>query len=89
MKVRTTYGDLKNGDTVFVQGHRFIVRDVRISGRKGEPGPGKDVNADDVIRFNGDCADADDSIKGTGYDGGVYGAYAFVPCTVERAGAAQ
>jgi len=70
MKITTTYGDLRNGDIAYVQGHRFIVRDLRIEG--------------DAIRFNGDCADADDHIKGTGYDGGAYGALPGVSIVVER-----
>ncbi len=84
MKLQTTYGDLRNGDIVYVQGYRMRAHNVRISSRKGDKASlHSEPNTDDVIRFNGKVVDAVD-IKGTGYDNAVYGGYAFVPITVER-----
>ena len=56
---------LQNGDVVSVYGHRFLVSDVIDNGAKtawGEP----------VFLFTGTVIDPNDSLKGTGYDGGRY-----------------
>jgi hypothetical protein len=78
-----TYGDLQNGDIVWICGYRFRVEDIRISSRRGEKTTMHgDPNTDDVIRFKGVCVDRC-SISSTGYNGGIYGGYAFVPVTAE------
>ena len=84
----TTYGDLNDGDEILIQGYWFKVRNLRISSRAGERTTlhGEPNRADVIIRFNGDCL-SECNIRGTGYDGGVYGGYADRKCTaiaVER-----
>lgn len=84
MTTTILHKDLKNGDVVYVQGYRFRVQDIRVSSRKGDKTTlHSEPNRDDVIRYKGVCVD-DCSITRTGYNGGTYGAYADVPCTVER-----
>lgn len=73
----TTYGKLRDGDEVCVQGYWFRARNVRIAERGTAP-------RFDVIRFEGDVVDAEADIKGTGYDGGTYGGFAWVGIAVRR-----
>jgi hypothetical protein len=69
----TTYGDLVNGDQVWIEGHLFVVRNVRVVSAymcmSEGYGPGRPV-----VRFEGGVVDASSDIAGTGYDGGTYGA---------------
>lgn len=75
---QVTYGALQNGDHVWIQGYLFEVRNVRVSSRKGErTAMHAEPNRDDVIRFEGHTVQ-DVDIARTGYNGGTYGAYAFV-----------
>lgn len=84
--ITTTYGALQNGDRVWISGYLFEVTNIRIASRKGDRATmHSEPNTDDVIRFEGRCVDAASSIAGTGYDGGTYGGYAFVPCRIEVA----
>src|SRR5262245_25357850 len=75
----TTYGDLKNGDHVWIQGYLFEVVNLRIVSARmdsiHEYGPGRPV-----VRFEGRVIDPKSDIARTTYDGGTYGAYAWVPC---------
>lgn len=73
----TTYGELKNGDWVLIQGFAFIVTNIRVASRKGEKTSmhGK-PNRADVIRFEGFTEN--DQLKATSYNGGTYGGYADV-----------
>jgi hypothetical protein len=81
MTKKTTYGELKNGDVVIVQGYRFTVANIHVAGRKGEQWTMHgEPNRADVIRFTGMTTDK--SLAGTPYNGGTYGAYADVPCWV-------
>lgn len=78
-----THGDLRNGDLNWRQGYLFRVENLRRISAVDRP----DLT-EDVIRFNGIVvgggADGHgDTLIGTGYDGGVYGAYASVPATIE------
>lgn len=73
-----TYGEIRNGDRVYVQGYRFIVENVHVAARAGDRRLSwQEPLTDDVIRFTGRCAD-DCGISRTGYNGGTYGGYAFV-----------
>jgi hypothetical protein len=73
----TTYGQLKNGDVVYIQGYRFRVDGIRISSKAGEKTTmHSEPNRADVIRFTGIALDS--SLIGSGYDGGTYGGYADV-----------
>lgn len=77
---QVTHADLQNGDRVWVQGYLFEVVNVRTHPETmpfGEYGPGRPV-----VRFEGRVVDPTSSIFGTGYDGGTYGAFAWVPCHV-------
>jgi hypothetical protein len=66
-----TYGDIRDGDHVLIEGHRMIVSDpTRI-----EAGPDASFNTRARIEFIGRCADPHDDVKGTAYDGGTYGGY--------------
>jgi len=80
-----TYGELQNGDRIWIQGYRFTVANVRISSKASQitVGSNKEPNRADVIRFEG-IADPDSTIARTSYNGGTYGAYADVSCTIER-----
>jgi hypothetical protein len=75
-----TYGDVQNGDRVWIQGYLFEVRNLRRYPKASNP-----TYTDDVIRFDGIVVDRSVDIAGSGYDGGVYGGYAFVAVHVERA----
>ena len=54
----------EEGQIVWVQGHKMIARNVR-----------QCITSDGIpcCRFEGHCADDNDSIRHTGYDGGEYG----------------
>ena len=81
MTKKTTYGELKNGDVVIVQGYRFTVANIRVASPAGAVDGIHDApNRADVIRFTGMTTDA--SIARTSYNGGTYGGYADVPCWV-------
>lgn len=76
MKKTITYGEIENGMRVWNQGHLFLVSKVtRITGQRED---GKTV-----ICYTGHCVSDQDDIKGTGYDGGRYGAVETHPATVE------
>lgn len=78
-----TYGELKDGDIVTIQGYRFRIDGIRVASRAGEKTTmHSEPNRADVIRFTGIALDS--TLKGTGYDGGTYGGYADVACYVER-----
>lgn len=72
LTLQKTYGELVNGDNVWIEGILFQVRDIRIVSasmdRVGEYGPGRPI-----VRFNGHVVDRSSSLARTGYDGGVYG----------------
>lgn len=81
MMTNTTYGQLKNGDVVIIQGYKFIVDKIRVSSKMGDNASmHSEPNRADVIRFVGIALDS--KLRQTGYNGGVYGAYADVPVTV-------
>jgi hypothetical protein len=69
------HDEIKEGMVVWNQGHRFIASDVRIIPQDGK---------ESIVRYVGKCADTNDSVKGTAYDGGNYGANASVGATVEE-----
>lgn len=78
-----TYGELRNGDEVYIQGYRFRVDGIRVASRAGEKTTmHAEPNRADVIRFTGIALDP--TLKGSGYDGGTYGRYADLPCYAER-----
>jgi hypothetical protein len=74
-----TYGEIRNGDRVNVQGYWFEVDGVRVAKRAGERDSmhGEPLTAD-VIRFTGRAVDRAQGLIGTGYDGATYGGYAWV-----------
>ena len=73
------HDELKNGDVNWREGVRFEVQNLRI-----EPlystGDGPMI-----VRFEGRILEPK-SLRGSGYDGGTYGARADVPATVEVCG---
>lgn len=73
-----TYGELRNGDRIWVQGVLFEVQNVRVSSRQGERVTmHSEPNRVDLIRFEGAIIDDQGQrLKGTSYDGGTYGGYA-------------
>lgn len=76
----TTYGALRDGDRVWIEGYLFTVCQLRIAGRAGDVyGTLGARYTADVIRFEGRCP----ALAHTGYDGGTYGGYAWRPCLVE------
>jgi hypothetical protein len=76
-----TYGQLVDGDIVFIQGYRFQVADIRVSSKTGEKTSiHGEPNRADVIRFKGIALDP--RLAKTGYNGVTYGAYADVPVEV-------
>ena len=81
MKTKT-HGELKNGDVVCVQGYWFEVVNLRIAALAGDQrGVHQEPYPADVIRYDGYCVENCD-IAGTSYNGGTYGAYAWVPIAV-------
>ena len=69
-----TYGELKNGDKIYLQGKLFEVHNIRlVNGYNGK-----------VIRFNGYCTpdNRNNDIRKSMYNGGTYGAYTWVTCTI-------
>ena len=68
----TTYGQLQNGDRVWIEGYLFEVCNLRIVSAymtiSEGYGPGRPV-----VRFEGRVVDPTASIARTGYDGGTYG----------------
>jgi len=77
----TTYGQLQNGDRVWIEGYLFEVRNIRIVSAymtiSEGFGPGRPV-----VRFEGHCVETS-NISGTGYDGGTYGGIVERPATIE------
>ena len=72
-----TYGDIKNGDIVLIEGHRFVVSELERSWSS------RDSRwQHDRIEFTGHCADATDPIRHTRYDGGRYAGFAFRPAVI-------
>ena len=71
----TTYGKLRNGSKIYIQGYLFKVTNLRRT--KTPKGT--------VIRFKGVCTadERNDSIRGTMYNGGTYGAYDWVRATIQ------
>lgn len=67
---RITHGELKDGDRIWNSGVLFEARNVQI-----EHG--------NVIRYTGVIVEGGEDIRHTGYNGGRYGAYAHVACTIE------
>jgi len=75
--VDSKYGELKNGDKIFLQGYLFEVTNIRLADTYNIDNP-------KVVRFEGRCTsdERNDSIRNTGYNGGTYGAYPWVKCTI-------
>ena len=73
MSKQTTYGNIKNGDQVWIQGHLFTVSDLHTETVHGLSG---------VIRFTGTLPESDDLFH-TPYNGGQYGGIISLPCTIE------
>lgn len=74
------HGDLRDGDLNWREGILF-----RVSELTRYPADGEHVNdpAWDTIRFSGIIVDRTHALAGTGYDGGRYGAYAWVNASIE------
>jgi hypothetical protein len=89
MKMATkqiTYGELENGMLVRLQGHLMEVRNIRKM--PSEASAMYDTiyylpENHTTVRFEGHCANPADDVKGTSYDGGVYGGFSWVMATVE------
>jgi hypothetical protein len=85
---KITYGELQNGDQIYLCGYLFTAENVRNIGPvEDSPGIIEQYGLD-VIRFTGRVVDghpANEKIKGTGYDGGTYGGRCKVAITVRRA----
>lgn len=75
------HGDLQNGDVVNVQGFHFRVTNLRIHADQNYNTMGHESYGTRLVRYTGVCTDApvNDRIRGTGYDGGTYGALENVP----------
>lgn len=74
----TTYGELQNGDEIYIQGYRFTVANVRISSRRGDKTSlHGEPNRADVVRF--EATTDHDQLKHTPYNNGTYGGYADRP----------
>ena len=58
-----TYGEIVDGDLVYVEGYLFEASNVHVDVVAGGP----------AVRFTGRVVDERADIKGTGYDGGEYG----------------
>lgn len=66
------HGELENGDRVWNCGNLFLVSNlVKQDFRDGKG---------EVVRYTGTILKG--NLKGTGFDGGRYGAYSWVPVTV-------
>jgi len=72
----TTYGKLRNGDKIFIQG--YLLKVTKLKRHKDSRG--------EIIRFNGVCTQdkRNDPIRHTAYNGGRYGAYEWVRATISR-----
>ena len=68
------YGDLRNGDIIWIAGYAMVVGNIRSY-------PQTD-NSPDIIRFNGTMVDPDTDVTHTGYDGGTYGAHAEIIASI-------
>lgn len=70
----TTYGELKEGDRIWLQGHEFKVTDLTKTEEDGKTS----------IRFKGVCTShaSNDNIRNTMYNGGSYGAWSGITCAV-------
>ncbi len=79
----TTYGELKNGDKIYLQGYLFQIENITFN-NPAYFGGVKD-NTKSVIRFTGKCtADKrNDDIRHTMYNGGVYGGADWLQATLE------
>lgn len=66
------YGDLKNGNVIYISGHTFRISSL--------------TNRNGTIRFKGALTrdSRNRSLKGTMYDGGTYGAYEWVRATIKK-----
>lgn len=74
-----TYGEIRNGDRVRIQGYTFAVENLRIAAKAGEANYiHQPPHRADVIRFTGRVVDPAADIARTGYNGGTYGGYADV-----------
>jgi len=69
-----TYGELQNGDRVYIQGHLFQVASI-VRGKV------ENVPPVEVVRFIG-FLDESDPLYNTSYNGGIYGAINELQCTV-------
>jgi len=87
---RITLGELENGMLIWNQGHLFTARNVQKTPttRSGLPTATDTIAArpenHTTVRYEGVCASSNDDIKGTVYDGGVYGGFSWVPATIEE-----
>lgn len=68
----TTYGELKNGDKVILEGTVFEVAYLR----RFDLSPGRTA-----VRFAGFVVDKNDALYNTGFNGGTYGGYLDDRCT--------
>ena len=88
MTLTIPHAELRDGDIAYVQGYKFLVSKVHVSSRQGEKTTLHSTpNRADVIRYVGIALDP--RLRQTGYNGGVYGAYADVLITIERTEEAQ
>jgi len=91
-----TLGEIENGMKVWNQGHLFEVRNLRKIDSKtclngltynGQPSSNDNLltrpENHTIIRYEGHCVNAEDDIKGTVYDGGVYGGFSWVPASIQ------
>ena len=93
---RITMGELENGMQVWNTGHLFEVRKLRqvasSTCMNGLTYGGRMSSNDELLsiaenhtigRYDGYCVNPKDDVKGTAYDGGVYGGFSWVPVTIE------
>jgi hypothetical protein len=72
------HDELTNGDKVWNTGYLFEINNVRQIEWTDEHG-----NIHIVTRYEGKIVDPTSDLKGTGYDGGTYGARGDILATVE------
>lgn len=81
----TTYGNLQNGDRIFIQGYLFQISGLKVyppSAGDNRDDKTKELYGDHTVQFTGHVVDPTSTIARTGYDGGAYGGAHKVPCTI-------